>query len=90
MPDDIETVAKQRVQARNGFVTHALMYLVMNTGFVIIWRLTGSGYPWFMWPALGWGVGLFAHAVTLWLGPGSSHERRAIERELARMRTTSR
>jgi hypothetical protein len=29
---------------------------------VAIWALTGAGYPWPVWPALGWGIGLVPHA----------------------------
>jgi signal transduction histidine kinase len=47
-------------------------------------------YPWFLWPALGWGFGLFSH----WMGVFGSHslKRRyfdpAVERELQRERAT--
>ena len=61
MPDDLETLAKRRVQARTGLILHALIFATMNAGFFVIWRFTGHGYPWFLWPAVGWGIGLFAH-----------------------------
>lgn len=90
MDNELEQVAKQRVQARAGFVIHVSMYLVMNVGMFVIWLLTGSGYPWFVWPLLGWGIGILAHAVTLAIGPGSAAERRAIDKELRRLRTAAR
>ena len=89
MSDDLERDAIKRVQARMGFLVHLAMYIVANVGFIVIWSLTGRGYPWFMWPALGWGIGLLAHAIGMLLGPGSDAERRAIARELGRMRTTT-
>lgn len=90
MDTEIETLAQKRVQARLGFIVHLLMYLVMNAGLIVIWQLTGRGYPWFMWPALGWGIGIFAHATSLAIGPGSVVERRAIEREVRRLREVPR
>jgi hypothetical protein len=87
---ELEELAKKRVQARVGFTIHLVIFLVMNVGFFAIWALTGSGYPWFMWPMLFWGIGLISHAVTLGFGPGSSHERRAIEREVQRLRAAAR
>jgi hypothetical protein len=81
-----EAQATRRVQARMGFFVHASIYVVMNLGFVAIWYMTGSTYPWFVWPALGWGIGVLAHGVTLMIGPGSAAERRAIDRELRRLR----
>jgi hypothetical protein len=86
MESELETIATKRVQARMGFFVHLAMYTVMNAGFVAIWYFTGHGYPWFMWPALGWGIGILAHGVSLLIGPGSSAERRAIDRELHRLR----
>jgi len=86
MENELETVARKRVEARAGFLVHLIMYLVMNAGLVTIWKLTGHGYPWFVWPALFWGIGILAHAVSLVLGPGSAFERRAIDKELRRLR----
>jgi hypothetical protein len=90
MENEIEELAKKRVQARSGFVIHAAMYAVMNLGLLSIWLMTGRGYPWFMWPLLGWGIGLLAHASALVLGPGSKVEQRAIEREVQRLRAATR
>lgn len=86
MDNEVEALATKRVQNRTSFVTHLAMYVVMNAGFVAIWFLTGRGYPWFVWPLLGWGIGILAHAITLVVGPGSAAERRAIDREVRRLR----
>lgn len=84
--DELEEVAKKRVQARMGLVVHLVMYIVMNVGFVVIWWTTGRGYPWFLWPMIGWGMGIVAHVISLAIGPGSAAERRAIDREVRRLR----
>jgi hypothetical protein len=86
---DLEQVAKRRVQARFGLVIHTLMYVAVNSALFGVWWFTGSGYPWFVWPMLGWGVGLVGHAISLVIGPDSPRERRAIARELHRLRTQS-
>lgn len=86
MDNDLEQRAEQRVRARSGFVIHLAMYLTVNAGLVLIWFLTGRGYPWFLWPMIGWGIGIVAHALSLAIGPGSEGERRAIEREVRRLR----
>ena len=31
-----------------------------------IWLVTGAGYPWPIWPMLGWGVGVAGHAGRGW------------------------
>ena len=44
----------QRARARRNaeLRTYASVMLLL----VAIWALTGAGYPWFIWPALGWGL----------------------------------
>jgi hypothetical protein len=86
MDETIEARAKQRVQARSSFLVHVIIFATMNAAFAAIWLVTGHGYPWFLWPTLMWGVGLVAHLVTLWTGPGSLREERAVEREIQRLR----
>lgn len=90
MENDLEAIAKRRVQARMGFVIHLLMYLSLNTGLAIIWFVTGRGYPWFLWPLIGWGIGIVAHALALLIGPDTPREQRAIEKELRRLRAQPR
>jgi len=84
--EELRAIARKRVEARNGFIIHLVMYLVGNAGIIVIWALTNPRNPWFVWVLLGWGVAVVAHAVTLWIGPGSEGEQRAIEREVGRLR----
>lgn len=61
---------------RSGFTPHLITYLAIMILLVGIWALTTpTGYFWPVWPALGWGVGLFAHAAG-----AASHRSRAIAR----------
>ncbi|MBA3540875.1 MAG: 2TM domain-containing protein [Deltaproteobacteria bacterium] len=83
---ELTEVARRRVQARTGFAIHVLMFVAANAGLIVIWRLTGASYPWFVWPLLGWGVLVVVHAVVLLIGPDTPREDRAIERELSRLR----
>lgn len=51
---------------RTGFRTHATVFAAVNLLLFTIWLTTwllagGTSYPWFLWPLLGWGVGLAAH-----------------------------
>jgi hypothetical protein len=53
-----------RSQWGQGFRVHAICYLMVVTGLVIIWLLTTpGGYFWPVWPAFGWSMGLAAHAI---------------------------
>ena len=85
--EEIVKLAKKRVEERIGFLSHAAMYVLVNTGLIITWRLTGSGYPWFVWPLLGWGAALVAHTLVYCFGPNSLRGVKAIDREVQRLRT---
>ena len=36
-------------------------YLAVMALLWLIWLLTGTGYPWPIWPMLGWGIGVAGH-----------------------------
>lgn len=55
--------AKKVVNARIGFYIHLTAFLVVNALLVFINLATSSECRWFQWPLLGWGLGIFAHAV---------------------------
>ena len=61
-----EAEAKQ-ILRRRVFLLHLSVYLTTNLSLVVIWAVTGAGYPWFVFPILGWGIGLVAHAVVAYL-----------------------
>jgi hypothetical protein len=57
----------RRILRRRVFLLHLSIYLATNFSLVVIWALTGAGYPWFVFPILGWGIGLVAHGVVAYL-----------------------
>ncbi|MEY2450215.1 MAG: hypothetical protein QOH79_3691 [Acidimicrobiaceae bacterium] len=61
-----EAEAKQ-ILRRRVFLLHLSIYLATNLSLIVIWAVTGAGYPWFVFPILGWGIGLVAHGVVAYL-----------------------
>ena len=47
------------------FRTHLTFYLLVNVFLIGIWAASGAGYFWPIWPMLGWGIALAAHAAPL-------------------------
>lgn len=71
--------AKRRVEELKGFYWHLVMYLLVNAVLVVINLLTSPVYLWFIWPLIGWGVGLIFHAFSVFGGLwGKSWEERKI------------
>jgi hypothetical protein len=55
------TPSAPRTRPPTGWRGHLASYLAVIAALWLIWALTGSGYPWPIWPMLGWGLGLLGH-----------------------------
>ncbi|MBA3811320.1 MAG: 2TM domain-containing protein [Caulobacteraceae bacterium] len=80
--DDLRREAERRADAKLGFRTHALVYVLVNAGLAALNLLTSPGYLWFVWPLFGWGIGLAAHGFAVYASGGDRRER-AVAAELA-------
>ncbi len=77
--------AHRRVQALRGFYIHLIVYTLVNMGLLVLNLLVSPGSLWFYWPLLGWGIGLLAHAVSVfgaWQWLGKDWEEREIRKIL--------
>lgn len=80
----IEKLALRRAKAKLGWFTHAAIYAVVNLGLIAL--SIANGHSWAIYPLLGWGVGLLAHGLSVWmLPPGGALLERLVERERARL-----
>ncbi len=80
VPDRAKVEAKLRKQAeknlrrRAAFRAHLVTYLIVNAALFSIWLVIaiavghGAWFPWFVFPALGWGVGLGIHGWATYSG----------------------
>jgi hypothetical protein len=74
--------ATKAVDAKIGFYVHLVVYAVVNAGLIAINLLTSTEHLWFKWPLLGWGVGVFFHALAVFVFPkGRSIREQMIARE---------
>ncbi len=73
--------ARRRVNAKKGFYTSLLIYVVFNVVFLFV-----AGWDW-LWVTLFWGIGLLVHAWTVF-GQHSAWvkgwEQRQMDKELRR------
>ena len=75
--------AKRKVEAKIGFYLHLAAYIVVNILLIIINFSTSSGYLWFKWPLLGWGIGVLFHGLGVFVfSSGSVIKGRMIEKEM--------
>lgn len=81
MTEDQRQWAINRIRAKRAFWVHLTVYILVNALLVFIWAINTSDYFWPMWPMLGWGIGVVAHAVGVGVGTSKITEER-IAREI--------
>ena len=78
-------IAKKRAS----FKYHVASYIVFNAFFWVIWAFTGKhgyhdkdyGFPWPVWPMMGWGIGLLFQ----FLGAYVFHGQNSAEKEYEKL-----
>jgi len=85
---ELYEAARKRVEEKKGFFIHLAIYICVNILLVIIWAfLASGGYPWFLWPLGGWGIGILFHFLGVFVFSGkTAWEKREIEKEMERLR----
>lgn len=61
-----ERDAMQYARDIRAFFTHAIQYAAVMAGLLVLNLLTNPGYLWVVWPALGWGIGLAMHGLSVY------------------------
>jgi hypothetical protein len=70
--DDFALAAFREREARQilkhrAFYVHLAVFVAVQVMLFGVWALAGGGYPWFLFPLMGWGIGLVAHGATAFL-----------------------
>lgn len=65
MNEELVPRARKRVRDLRGLYVHVAIYVVFMGGLTLINWLTGTHTWWVVWPIVGWGIGLGAHAVAV-------------------------
>ncbi|MDD3777038.1 MAG: 2TM domain-containing protein [Actinomycetota bacterium] len=74
--------AKKRVEEIKGFYGHLFAYLGVNLTLLIINLVTSPRDLWFYWVTLFWGIGIFWHAMGVFVFsrfPGQEWEQKKIK-----------
>jgi hypothetical protein len=79
--------ARKRVEAKIGFYIHLAVYIGVNILLIIINLLKSPQHLWFIWPLIGWGIGIFFHGMSTFVFSGIKFKGikdRMIEEEIKR------
>jgi hypothetical protein len=73
----------RQVEAKFGFYIHLSVYIAVSILLIIINLSTSAEYFWFKWPIIGWGIGVFFHALGVFASSGGSTIKdRMLEKEM--------
>lgn len=85
--EEIYRKARERVEEKKGFYIHLIVYILVNIMLIIIWVATGAGFPWFIFPLGGWGIGILFHFLGIFVfSRRTGWERRQVEKEVERLK----
>lgn len=74
---------EQKVEEKLGFYIHLVAYMLVNGLLIAINLIATPGTYWFIWPLIGWGVGLVLHGLSIFVfGGGSTLRQRMIDAEI--------
>ena len=78
--------AHARVKEKREYFQSLVSYVVVIGFLAFINLFTSPSYLWFLWPAMGWGIGIFFQTLKVYGGSamGRDWEARELEKELAR------
>lgn len=79
--------AKENVEAKLGFYIHLFIYIIVCAFLIILNLSTSPDYYWFIWPLIGWGIGVLGHGFGVFaFSEGSVLKKRMIEKELKKLK----
>lgn len=52
-----------RIARRQWFWLHFAVFATTQVFLIVIWALSESTYPWYVFPLFGWGILIAAHAI---------------------------
>jgi hypothetical protein len=75
--------AKRHVERKLGFLVHLSVYVLVNTGLILLNLSLQPHRWWALGPLLGWGIGLLFHGLAVFLhAPATGWKQRMIENEM--------
>jgi hypothetical protein len=62
---ELRQKAAKKAEEKMGFLIHLGVYILVNILLFFVWWFTNGDdvFPWFIFPLIGWGIGLCAHFI---------------------------
>lgn len=83
--EEKQNQARKIVRDKMSFIRHFIIYVFTIAVLAVINNTTWGGYQWWLWAALGWGIGVLSHFLSAFLFTGGSLEERMVRKELDKL-----
>ena len=77
--------ARKVVRNKISFIRHFIIYVFAIAVLAVINNTTWCGYQWWLWAALGWGIGVLSHFLSAFLFAEGSLEQRMVRKEMEKL-----
>lgn len=87
MDTNKEQAARKQVVRLRGFYRHLLIYILVNTGLLVLNLVRNPGELWMVWPLAGWGMAVAIHGLSVFFGGrllGTDWEERKVRELMGR------
>jgi len=78
--------AERRAEEKLGFYIHFTVYCAVNAMLFFIWFFATKGFPWFLFPLGGWGIGILFHFLSTFVFTRRLILKKLMEKELERLK----
>lgn len=86
--EELRSKAEKIATEKIGFQVHFTIYIAVNLSLIAGWYFTGTphgtSFPWFLFPLVGWGIGILAHFLGAYYG--EPHKAVLAEREYRKLK----
>jgi hypothetical protein len=82
---ELRKEARERAEMKFSFYINVVLYIIINTMLFFIWYSNGMGFPWVIFPLVGWGIGVVAHYITAFVSPGKKYLDGMAEKEYEKL-----
>ena len=67
--EELRNKAKEKAKEKIGFYIHFSIYILVNIFLFAqwFWMTEGTGFPWVIPTTVGWGIGILAHFIGVFI-----------------------
>jgi uncharacterized protein (DUF486 family) len=88
--EELRKIAKEKAKEKIGFYVHFSIYILVNIFLFLqwYWITEGTGFPWVIPTTVGWGIGIVAHFLGVFVI--DPHSEKLEEKEYQKLKEKNR